>query len=363
MNLLFDLIQVAIGEKERLSCVPSPKEWLLLYNLSQKHTLMGVCLFALDRLPSNYLPPKPLLLKWLGKGEMIKKQNELISLKTKELSRLFQKNGLRTCVLKGQGMAALYNNDKKEGAHDLNLKLLRQSGDIDIWVDGNRDEIIRYVRERYKCGRAVIHHIDVEVFNDVLVEVHFVPSYAYNPFRYNQYRRFFEENGEECFTNSGSDFNTPSIRFNAIYELMHIYRHVFHEGIGLRQLMDYYFVLQRLKLEDYSFVTYWLKKLKLERFAASVLFVEQHVFKLKEEKMFCEPDEASGAFLLNRIMQDGNFGHNNIQNIEAHDNGSWALYKHNIKRLFEMLKYYPSEVLWAPVWKVGHFCWRKMKGY
>ena len=35
----------------------------------------------------------------------------------------------------------------------------------------------------------------------------------------------------------------PSIRFNTVYSLLHIFRHVFHEGIGLRQLLDYYYIL------------------------------------------------------------------------------------------------------------------------
>lgn len=42
----------------------------------------------------------------------------------------------------------------------------------------------------------------------------------------------------------------PMTSFNVIYILSHLYRHVFTEGIGLRQLIDYYFVLVKSEESD-----------------------------------------------------------------------------------------------------------------
>lgn len=267
-------------------------------------------------------------------------------------------------MLKGQGVARLYDFNDNVNVKDK-LGAYRQSGDIDVWVDGERDGTIRHVKANYKCGRAVIHHIDVEVFNDVPVEVHFVPSYSYSLPRYRAYRRFFNEYKKECFVTSGLGFCVPSLGFNVVYMLMHIFRHVFHEGIGLRQLMDYYFVLRnfKLSLNRNANANKALREMGLLRFAAAVMYVEREVFGLQKEYMLCEPDEKAGQYLLDEILCAGNFGQYDPRIREAHSGGILKLYMKNVKRISDMVRYYPSEVLWAPFWKIWHFVWRKAKGY
>ena len=291
---------------------------------------------------------------------------QLVNARACELQKLLEDDGLRACVLKGQGVARLYDFNDNVNVH-LNVKdklgAYRQSGDIDVWVDGERDDTIRHMKAHYKCGMAVIHHIDVEVFDDVPVEVHFVPSYAYCLPRYRAYKRFFNKYKNECFVPSGHGFCEPSLGFNVVYLLMHIFRHVFHEGIGLRQLMDYYFVLRNINLNRNTNANIALREMGLLRFAGAVMYVEREVFGLREEYMLCEPDEKAGQYLLDEIMRAGNFGQYDPRNREAHSGGSMMLYIKNVKRIFGMVRYYPSEVLWAPFWKVGHFVWRKVKGY
>lgn len=357
-KLFFELIRVSIGRLDALSLVPSAKDWCALYGLSVKQALAGVCFCGVQRLPKEQVEhlPKQLMMQWFALAEQIKQRNKFVNERVCELQRLLEADGLRACVLKGQGVAELYNLD-------LNLNTYRQSGDIDVWVDGERDEIIRYMKAHYKCGKAVIHHIDVEVFDDVPVEVHFVPSYAYSWPRYRAHRRFFKAYKDECFVSSGLGFCVPSLRFNVVYLLMHIFRHVFHEGIGLRQLMDYYFVLRNFNVGlnlDLN-VDRWLRELGLLRFAGAVMYVEREVFGLQKEYMICEPDEKAGRFLLDAIMRAGNFGKYDPRIRDAHSGGSVRLYMMNIKRLFSMVRFYPSEVLWAPFWKVGHFVWRKWR--
>lgn len=360
MILFFELIQVSIGKSEALSRVPSAEEWHKLYALAVKQALVGVCFYGIQRLPKEQQPPKGLLLQWFALAEQIKQRNRLVNARTCELQKLLEDDGLSACVLKGQGVARLYDLN-------ANLGLYRESGDIDVWVDGERDDTIRYMKAHYKCGRAVIHHIDVEVFDDVPVEVHFVPSYAYSLPRYRVYKRFFNEYKEECFVPSGLGFCVPSLGFNAVYMLLHIFRHVFHEGIGLRQLMDYYFVLRNvnvnLNVNRNANAIKALREMGLLRFAAAVMYVEQEVFGLQKEYMLCEPDEKAGQYLLDEIMRAGNFGQYDPRIRDAHSAGMLKLYIKNVKRISDMVRYYPSEVLWAPFWKVGHFVWRKVKGY
>lgn len=358
-NLFFELLQVAIGRKDSLSRVPSAQEWSALYGLAVKQALAGVCFCGVQRLPIEQHPPKALLLNWFAASEQIMKRNLLLNERAKELTEKFFEGGFRSCVLKGQGIAKLYRVNEGD---NVTFGLYRQSGDIDIWVDGERDDTISYMKKHYKCGSAVVHHIDVELFDDIPVEVHCFPSYAYCLPRFRAYKRFFNEYKDECFSPSGLGFCVPSLRFNVVYLLMHIFRHVFHEGIGLRQLMDYYFVLRAMPNNPDLDVNGWLKELGLLRFAGAVMYVEREVFGLEAPYMICPPDEKAGRFLLDEIMRAGNFGQYDPRIRDAHSGGLLKLYLKNINRIFSMVRFYPSEVLWAPFWKIGHFVWRKVKG-
>lgn len=61
-------------------------------------------------------------------------------------------------------------------------------------VKGDRDVTISFMRyEGWKIGRTLIHHTDVEIFLDVSVEVHHIPNYTFDPFRYRTYREWFHE--------------------------------------------------------------------------------------------------------------------------------------------------------------------------
>lgn len=214
-------------------------------------------------------------------------------------------------------------------------------------------------------GRTVIHHTDVEIFSDVSVEVHHFPSYTFNPFRWKKYRKWFEEQAacQMQLMDRNVGFVYPSIGFNVVYSLMHIYRHVFHEGIGLRQLMDYYFILQHTFPTDRSEAMRTLRWFGLERFAAAVMYVLGECYGLDKERMLCEPEAEAGRFILDEILKYGNFGKYNENILKAHAKGGLSLYLHNVSRLSMMLRYHPLEVLWAPFWKVGHYVWRKVNGY
>ena len=371
MRLFFELIQVGIGNRDKLSSVPSSVEWEGLYALAKKQAILGVCfsgiqhLYKTQPLQVTNLPLK-LKMLWLGIAANIQKQNKLLNERAKEVTEMFLKGGFNTCVLKGQGIAALYQDRRQ----DSSLTTLRQSGDIDLWVEGKRGDVIAFMKQNgWRLGPVVVHHTDVEIFEDVSTEIHHYPSFAYSPIRWLKYKKWFREQAKvQFFQKDNSDgFLCPTVEFNFVYLLLHIYRHIFHEGVGLRQLMDYYMALHMTYGNaDFSenAKTRAMKTLNwfgLQRFVGAVMYVEQHVFGLKDDMLLCPCDEKVGRFLLDEIMRAGNFGKYDQRVVEAHIGGEMHLFIHNILRLFRMVRYYPSEVLWAPFWKVAHWIWRKTK--
>lgn len=390
-NLFIELIQIALGTKTVLSRIPSENEWQQIYETAVKQSLVGVVLSGIEELKNHYINldlniPRVLLLQWIGEVQMIEQQNKKLNEAAEYLIRVFKNGGLRSCVLKGQGIARLYDvRCKKSDVRSQNseqssessrvqefkgssgsLSLRRQPGDIDLWVEGGREKVLQFLKSSYlKTGTVVIHHVDASIIEGVETEVHFLPSYSYNYLRYVKYKKFFKEEANQQFDHFDEQvgFAYPTNRFNAVYLMMHIFRHVFHEGIGLRQLMDYYFVLIHLTDEERKWAYGKLKWLGLGKVTSAVMYVMKAVFLMDDKYLLCNPSEKTGKYLLEEIIAGGNFGKFGEQYESAHSGSSFNLYLKNLKRLGKVYSLCPSEVLWAPIWKPSHWMWRKWKGY
>ena len=171
----------------------------------------------------------------------------------------------------------------------------------------------------------------------------------------------------------GNGFSTPSIEFNLIYILQHCYMHLFESGVGLRQVMDYYFVLRTANkevLEGFSFdsaqepkfqkVSDILKSLRLLKFASAMMWVQKYVFGLEEKYMICEPSEKEGKFLLNEIIQSGNFGKYDTR-LQMDSNLKFKQMHYFLKRALLIVGHYPQEALWMPWYFAWHFIMKLIK--
>ena len=385
-KLFVELIQVALGKGTSLSVDPTAEEWRLLFELARKQTLVGVCFAGVERLPAEQRPPREVLMQWYGLTRQIEERNKVMDARTEEATRFFRSHGFRTWVLKGQGMARLYPWPER-----------RQSGDIDIWLVPDEDERVKIKDDRGSAREAIYefarahdpegrlhgvnyHHVHYHLFDDVEVEAHIFPSYMNNPFHNRNLQRFFQEN-------LPTEATTPTTAFNRVFILSHCFDHFLGHGVGLRQVMDYYFVLRTqdgelrrsrsarrdaLPAEDDKLgddielanTLRWLKKLGLMRFAGAMMWVMREAFGLEQEYMLVEPDEKEGRFLLEEIFQTGNMGH--------HEQRNWGSLKtpasrflYNLRRDWHFLSHYPQEVCWQPffsIWmNIRRVFWTKKK--
>lgn len=349
-----ELILISLGKRNRFSVEPTEEVWQTIYIEAQRHCLTGVLLSGVEKAVAAGSSKPSFLMQWIGNTMQQELTNTKLNARCREITEQFDKEGVRSCVLKGQGVAMLYPNP-----------LRRQSGDIDLWVEGKRDEIYELLKRRWGVEKAVIHHADVKIFPDTATEIHFIPSFAYSPFRYQRYKNFFSRYACREFDHYDQKvgFAYPEEVFNAVYSLIHIFHHVLHEGIGLRQMMDYYYMLCNLGDEQRVKAYEEIRRLGLRRFAAAVMYVEQQMFELDEKYLLCLPNKSLGDFLLYEITQSGNFGHYDLRNRKVNRNSRWAVYCHNVSRNVTFFRFAPSEVLWAPLWKPCHFLWRMYKNY
>ena len=352
-NLFFELLQVAIGRRDLLSKVPTADEWSAIYGMSVKQALVGVCFCGMQRLPKEMMPPKDFLLKWFAMAESVRKRNLLMNAQAKEVAEKFARGEFRSCVLKGQGLAEMYNP---------NLGLYRQSGDIDLWVDAERKSVLNYARSFGEITSVDFKHADLRYFEDVEVEIHSTPTWFYNPIHYQRFLRWLDIVKENQFNIGEMGFASPTIEFNLLFVLIHIYKHLFDEGVGLRQLMDYYFVLLHSSETERISAYKTLCTFGMRRFAGATMFVIKEVFSMEDRFLLCAPSEEYGRKFLNSVVDGGNFGRYDKRNHHGKENTlqrGIRNIRHNMQIFFD----YPSEVLWAPFWKVWHLVWRKINGY
>ena len=236
-KIFFDFLRFCIGSAKEIPGSLKEADWKELYAIAQKQALLGVLFYGIRRLSKELAPKQKLLMQWMVMAEQIRKQNIRLFQDSVKICQNFENEGFANCILKGQGNALLYPDP-----------YMRTPGDIDIYLSGGRRKIMKYVDR--VCPNQVMryHHVDFPVMKTA-IEVHFTPSYMFCPIHNRRMQKWFEEvMGEQCnhrvsLPDGYGEIHVPTASFNVIYILSHLYRHIFTEGIGLRQLLDYYYVV------------------------------------------------------------------------------------------------------------------------
>ena len=401
-GLFFELLQVAIGNRKTLTRPLTDDEWGTLYGICEKQALLGIAFAGVERLPKEQYPPFDVLAEWVHDAQVAKDRNKKLSRECVDVCELLAKNGISSCVIKGQSNIINYPE---------HLKKHRTCGDIDLWcLPRNNDRIhkgianiVEYAR-RYRqehnqpdipWHRVLYYHVEMNLDSGTEVELHYRPSYLNCFWRNSRLQNWFENNRQFESLKSPEGFPIPTNSFNAIYQLLHIYKHLFEEGIGLRQILDYYFVLQTLSQET-PLVPLRRGKMRLpespcvggevrddilggrtgaqtsppmqgdleglissfgmKKFASAMMYVLQTVFAMPDEYLICKPDEKEGKYILEQVMTGGNFGHHDKR--LKHTCGKIGAVKAILTHSLHLLTHYPSDVIWAPVWIVWHKLWK-----
>lgn len=384
-KIYYKFIQFALGTYDGKEFLDGSAlngfDWQRFYAFAKKQTLAGIIIEGIARLPKAVAPKQGLLMNWFMMSQKIRRQNMMLNAATAEIYNKVKAAGYDCCILKGQANAAMYANPAA-----------RTPGDVDMWVDASREEIRQLAqtlaKENGRIDEESYNHIALTT-NGISVELHYTPGFMAN-FTYNhRLQQWFRESiYTQCrnmiaLPDEAGEVAAPTADFNAVYQLYHLYHHYFYEGVGLRQVVDYYYVilnfelgvlncrlrdeeLKNCELETQNS----LKRLGLWHFAGAMMYVLHEVLGLPEEKMIAQMDKKRGEMLLNDILCGGNFGHHDERHAWGRDTYDGNGFKHgalghNLLRLhrdLRLLKYYPSEALSEPIFRLWHYYWRwKMK--
>ena len=437
-KIFFDFLRFCIGSAKEIPGSLKEADWKELYAIAQKQCLVGVLFDGIKKLPTEHVGmEKELLLQWMAESQMLEKANVRLNDAAIQVSEWFQKKGFRTCILKGQGNALMYPNPYS-----------RTPGDIDIWVEGGDKRVISFVRSISPHEKACYHHIEFPSYKGVEVEVHYRPSFLLCFWHNRKLQKYYERVKEEQFSHrvmlgEQGEIAIPTVEFNLIFQLTHIYAHLMNEGIGLRQLLDYYYVLcdfykvyqksskitpslftlkegstshpdpltlrgeggnrptrcseplrskdggpskvspdsagwdRRDAIGDMTSATAStdssataarssstaidrvqeeLKELGLWKFAGGIMYITQEVFGMPASRLIVPPNEKYGRFVLNEVLEAGNFGKHDERN---HFGRSQL--GHNLQRVYRdirLVRYFPAEALCEPLFRIWHSFWR-----
>jgi hypothetical protein len=245
ITAFFAFLRYCLGYKGDMSRVVASMDWQMLYSFASKQALLGLCFDGIERLGEEYpedLKRNPigreLLMNWMGKAQQIRRQNIKVNAVAGKLFSMLREDGLRCCVLKGQGNALMYPNPYS-----------RTPGDIDVWIDASRERILEYAQKKFELGDDIrLQHLETSL-DGVPIELHFFPCSMNNPIYHARLQKWFRRNADlQCshivgLPDGAGDIAIPTTAFNVIYQLTHLYHHFFDEGIGMRQIIDYFLVV------------------------------------------------------------------------------------------------------------------------
>ena len=433
-KIFIDFLRFCIGSVKEIPGSLKEADWQELYAIAKKQCLVGILFDGIKKLPAEHVGmKKELLLQWMAESQMLENANVRLNDAAIQVSEWFRKKGFRTCILKGQGNALMYPNPYS-----------RTPGDIDIWVEGEDKRVISFVRSISPHEKACYHHIEFPSYKGVEVEVHYRPSFLLCFWHNRKLQKYYERVKEEQFSHrvmlaEQGEIAIPTVEFNIIFQLTHIYSHLMNEGIGLRQLLDYYYVLcdfykvyqnfskthpssltlkggstafpkplspqgtgdvtapprrseplrskvggpskvspdcagwDRLSIEGdnsagsttavtssastaLDVVQKELKELGLWKFAGGIMYIMQEVFGMPASRLIVPPNEKYGKFVLNEVLEAGNFGRHDARNRFGR-----SQLGHNLQRVYRdirLVRYFPAEALCEPLFRVWHFFWR-----
>lgn len=355
MSPFIQLLNIALGNMKALDAPLSEDQWTQVCDMAKKQAVVGLVYNAMLVLPQDQKAPRKSKVVLALMAEKIAQKNAILNAAIPEIVQAWQSRGVSSCLLKGQGLALLYPDP-----------MCRQCGDIDLWVDAKCDEILEKVPGEWTTKDVWYHHVDVQLPSHMVnLEVHMRPSWMNSPFNNNRLQAYFEAEKSRQMSNFNETLGccTPTADFNLVYNMIHLYRHILFEGIGLRQFVDYFYVLKNSSASQRAKAMEQLRSLGIGGFVPAVMHVLKTLFMLPDEYLLTAPDVSKGEFLVDEIYMSGNFGQTDPRNKWSGSQNYIGKGIHRMKHLSRFIGFAFSEVVWAPYFKIRQVIWKRLNHY
>lgn len=282
-------------------------DWEGILRLAKQQTVIGCLADGMSGLPESIIPQNVYmpLLNWIvGIQRNNARMNAILPGIFAELQTL----GIRAWLLKGQGVGMNYIYPRS-----------RQPGDIDVFILGRAD--FRKANEQLRARLQIAeeysetHLHSAYIDNGILIELHGAivghVNHKTNLRLSGWCRQWANEFDDRSIMIGSGEVTLPPANFDALFIFVHLVRHYFGGGIGLRQVTDWMRFLYVMKDQiDQDRLYKDIKYLGLNKvwsvfgtMAVDLLGCPREVMPLYNERYGKE-----GHRILRYILDSGNFG-------------------------------------------------------
>lgn len=325
----------------------SSQEWMQLYQISLKQTLVGIIYDGVEQLPIHLHPPRVVLLRWVAAVAHIEKANNVMDRQIEDIATLFCQHKIEAYLIKGQGIAMSYPNPRH-----------RTCGDID-WAFPSV--------QHYKKANRLIQQQGVSIspmpgfsseytWNGVLCEHHLKVIDIYSPLGYHVVRKVVEEeqkNSRQCILPQQGVAAIPSPLLTHLIVNVHIIKHFLSYGIGMRQLCDSAIVCYAYKSEvDGEKLKEIYNKLHVLRWIHGLHQVLVDHLGLEEQYLpFPLERRENMNWMLEEVLYSGNFGYydSRFGGVDISSGRRKKRLQHLLHRFRKNIHAAPMETIFFPI--------------
>lgn len=353
-ELFLELIHVAVGNQDRLSRCLSDKEWSTLYAMSEKQTMIGICFRGIQQLPQEQKPSAGNYYNWLAATTQIQQQSEMHRKVICKVARHLKARGINAIFMKGLTCASRYPQPE-----------LRQCGDIDFVVRSEDfEKTLGALEEIGTVDHSLIHeHHGMAWVDGVTIEPHYKIHNYQNPKNDKTMRKLQKAvlNAPACYVDiAGEQIRVFPQVFEGMFLVSHMVNHVYEEGLGLRQVLDYYYWLGHFDGDKEMFFAL-LDKMQMRRAARIFGLICENYIGLEKGKGCMEPASEKDIAFADKFIQDimavGNFASGIRSELTSPTKSYWWVTKRSLRLAYLC----PSEAYWWPVSKMKRYIWKKTK--
>ena len=340
-QVFLDFIKYCLQQKVELPDKVNSINWEDFIAFCRRQGVLGLVLEGMDR--SKLSVPSNVVLEWFSYVERIKSENLLLDKRSVEVSHFFNEKKYRSCILKGQANALYYPKPE-----------LRSPGDIDIWVEGKVIDIIKLILKEHPDVHYSIHHIKFPIYKETTVEVHYRPVYMTNWFKDKVLQRFIHKKEEEQFEHleklKDGKIGVLTNEFNLVFQMLHMYNHFFTSRNNLKQMIDYYYLLEKSHVEGTANkeVLALLDDLGVKKYAEGVMWIQKEILGIEGESLLFSPNSKYGKVILREMISYGT----------ENETSNLSLIIRQFVGNLRLIPYFPSEVLINPLFLVWHQWWK-----
>lgn len=317
LKAFLELVRAGFWEKEARLTQSGKVDYDEVMRLAEEQSVVGLVTAGLEHIDvreqkddGGGVPSQEDLLQFVGQSLQIEQVNKDMNAFVAELIEKLRSANVYGLLVKGQGVAQCYEKP-----------LWRTSGDIDLLLS----------EENYKKAKEVLAPIAAEVateneatkhqalvIKDFEVELHggmpFGMSKRVDKGIDNILRDCFNGGNVSTWQNGNTTVFVPAPDNHVILVFTHFLLHFFIEGVGLRQICDWCRLLWTYRDElDIRLLEKRIRKMGLMSEWKVFGALAVNTLGMPEEAMPFYNDrwKRKGEKVLKRVLECGNFGHNN----------------------------------------------------